>query len=322
MQIGYKLFAEGLSPTELVRQAVRAEQSGFDFVEISDHFHPWLDNHGHSGFVWSILGAIGARTEHIELATGVTCPFLRYHPAVIAQAAATTALLCGGRFTLGVGSGERLNEHVVGHGWPPVDVRHEMLRESLEIIRLLWSGGYQTYRGAHLTVEDARVFDLPPTAPPIAVAVGGSSAAALAAQLGDAVFATEPKAELLRAYHDAGGSGPAYAEVPLAWAPDADSAARSAHQLFRFGLMGWKVQAELPNPVNFEAATAYTTEDDVRATFGCGPDVSAHLRVAQQFVDAGFDRLALINAGPDPDGFFNFFSGELAEPLRALTAAG
>ncbi|OZM71783.1 LLM class F420-dependent oxidoreductase [Amycolatopsis antarctica] len=318
MQIGYKLFAEGLSPAELVGQAVRAEQAGFDFVEISDHFHPWLDGHGHSGFVWTILGAIAARTEHIALATGVTCPFLRYHPTVIAQAAATTALLCEGRFTLGVGSGERLNEHVVGRGWPPVDVRHEMLRESLEIIRLLWTGGYHTYRGRHLTAEDARVFDLPDSPPPIAVAAGGPSAAALAAECGDGIFATEPRADLLRAYHEAGGSGPAYAEVPLAWAPDEETAARSAHRLFRFGVMGWKVQAELPNPVNFEAATAYTTPDDMRAAFGCGPDVEAHLRVARQFTDAGFDRLALINAGPDPEGFFDFFHRELADPLRAL----
>ena len=318
MKIGYKLFAEAFSPQELVRQAVRAEASGFDFVEISDHYHPWLFSHEHSGFAWSILGAIAARTERIELATGVTCPFLRYHPAVIAQAAATIALLGEGRFTLGVGAGERLNEHVVGRGWPAAGVRHEMLREALEIIRLLWSGGYQSYQGRHLTLEDARVFDLPDTPPRIAVAIGGSEAAQLAAELGDAIFATEPEADLVDAYRKAGGDGPRYGEVPLAWAPDEEAAAESAHKLIRFGPLGWKVQSELPNPINFEAATAFVTPDDVREVAACGPDPRRHLEVAQQFVDAGFDHLALLNAGPDPDGFFDFFARDLAEPLRAL----
>jgi G6PDH family F420-dependent oxidoreductase len=318
VKIGYKLFAEAFRPQELVRQAVRAEEAGFDFVEISDHYHPWLFSHEHSGFAWTILGAIAARTERIELATGVTCPFLRYHPAVIAQAAATTALLSDGRFTLGVGAGERLNEHVVGRGWPAVGIRHEMLREALEIIRLLWSGGYHSYRGTHLTLEDARVFDLPEAPPRVAVAIGGPEAAQLAAELGDAIFATEPEAELVEAYRKAGGDGPRYGEVPLAWAPDEAAAVESAHRLIRFGPTGWKVMSELPNPVNFEAATAFVTPGDVAQTTACGPDPRRHLEVARQFADAGFDHLALLNAGPDPDGFLDFFSRELAEPLRAL----
>jgi G6PDH family F420-dependent oxidoreductase len=321
MQIGYKLMAEGFDPKELVRQAVRAEEVGFDFVEISDHIHPWLYSQQHSGFAWSILASIAARTERIEIATGVTCPFLRYHPAVIAQAAATLALLSDGRFVFGTGSGERLNEHVVGKGWPSVRVRHEMLREALEIIKLLWSGGYHSYEGKHLTLEDARVFDLPETPPLIAVAAGGPRAARLAAELGDGLFATEPRPDLVAAYRDAGGSGPRYAEVPLAWAPDTDAAVKSAHELFRFGPTGWKVQAELPNPINFEAATAFVRPDDIRESFGCGPDPARHLEVAQQFVDAGFDRLCLINAGPDPDGFLDFFASELSERVRALTPA-
>ena len=319
MQIGYKLFAEAYSPQEMVRQAVRAEEVGFDFVEISDHFHPWLESHGHSGFAWSILAAIAARTDRIELATGVTCPYVRYHPAVIAQAAATTALLSDGRFVLGVGSGERLSEHVVGGGWPSVSVRHEMFRESLEIIRLLWSGGYHSYSGKHLTLDHARVYDLPETLPLIAVAAGGPRAARIAAELGDGLFATEPKPELVGAYHGAGGAGPAYAEVPLAWAPDEAAAVASAHRLFRFGPTGWKVQSELPDVANFEAATSWITEDDMRGAFGCGPDVARHLEIAQPFVDAGFDRLALVNAGPDPDGFLDFFASDLADQIRRLT---
>lgn len=319
MKIGYKLIAEAYSPQEMVRQAVRAEEVGFDFVEISDHFHPWFDSQNHSGFAWSMLAAAAARTERIELATGVTCPFIRYHPAIIAQAAATTALLSDGRFTLGVGSGEQLSEHVVGRGWPAVGVRHEMFRESLEIIRLLWSGGYHSYEGKHLTLEDARVFDLPETPPRIAVAIGGPSSARVAAELGDGIFATDPDPELTNAYAEAGGTGPRYGEVPLSWAPDESDAISSAHEKFRFGLMDWKVLAELPNPVNFEAATSFVTEEDMAGTFGCGPDAEQHLAVAQQFVDAGFDHLALINAGPDPDGFFDFFASELSGPIRELT---
>ncbi|WP_119071213.1 TIGR03557 family F420-dependent LLM class oxidoreductase [Rubrobacter indicoceani] len=318
-RIGYKLIAEGYGPKEIVRQAVLAEEAGFDFVEVSDHFHPWLTNQEHSGFVWSMLAGMAERTESIELATGVTCPIIRYHPAIVAQAAATTAILSDGRFTLGVGAGEQLNEHVVGRGWPAVGVRHEMFREALEIIRLLWEGGYKSYEGRHLRLEDARVFDLPPVAPKIAVAIGGPASAKIAAELGDGIFATEPRPDLVASYAEAGGSGPKYAEVPLSYAPTEDEAAASAHEKFRFGLTGWKVQAELPNPINFDAATAFIRPQDMKETFGCGPDAARHVEVAQQFVDAGFDNLALINAGPDPDPFFEFFANELADKVRALT---
>jgi G6PDH family F420-dependent oxidoreductase len=318
MKVGFKLIAEAYAPPEIVAQAVRAEEAGFDFVEVSDHFHPWVSEHEHSGFAFSMLAAIAARTSAIGLATGVTCPFIRYHPAIVAQAAATTALLSGGRFTLGVGSGERLNEHVVGAGWPAVATRHEMLREALEIIRLLWSGGYHSYDGKHLRLEDARVFDLPDELPEIAVAAGGPEAAQLAAELGDALFVTEPSADLIEAYEDAGGRGPRYAEVPLAWAPSVDEAAESARRLFRFGVTGWKVQAELPNPVNFDAATQLVTADHLKEQFGCGPDAGRHVEVARQYAEAGYDHLALINADPDMDGFFDFFTKELAPALREL----
>ncbi|MBN9736426.1 MULTISPECIES: TIGR03557 family F420-dependent LLM class oxidoreductase [unclassified Pseudonocardia] len=318
MQIGFKLFAEAYSPQEMVRQAVRAEEAGFDFVEISDHYHPWLESHGHSGFAWSILAAIAARTERIRLATGVTCPTIRYHPAIVAQAAATTALLSDGRFTLGVGSGERLSEHVTGAEWPVVGVRQEMLREALEIIRLLWEGGYRTYRGRYLSVEDARVFDLPETRPEIAVAAGGPRAARIAAELGDALFVTEPRTDLIETYTAAGGTGARYAEVPLAHAGTVDEALESAHRLFRFGPTGWKVQAELPNVRNFEAATAFVRKDDMAGVFGAGPDVETHVATVRAFADAGYDRLALISAGPDVEEFFAFWEKELSGRLRAL----
>lgn len=319
MKIGYKLFAEAFSPTELVRQAVRAEEVGFDFVEISDHFHPWLHDQNHSGFAWSILGSIAARTSTLELATGVTCPFVRYHPAIIAQAAATTALLSDGRFVLGLGSGERLNEHVVAQGWPAAAIRTEMLRESIEVIRLLWSGGYHSYRGRHIELEDARIFDLPEQLPPIVVAGSGGPAAKIAAELGDGLFATEADADLIGLYEQAGGTGHRYAEVSLSWAATEEAALQSAHTLFRFAAAGWKVQAELPNPVNFEAASSVVRESDVAESFGYGPEPARHLDRIRAYSDAGFDHLALVNAGPDVDGFFRFYSDELAPALAAST---
>lgn len=320
MQIGYKLAAEAFGPRELVRQAVRAEAAGFDFVEMSDHYHPWLDNQGHSPFAWSVLGTIAAETDRIGLATGVTCPTVRYHPAIVAQAAATVALLSEGRFTLGVGAGERLNEHIVGEGFP-VDVagRHALLREALEIIRLLWQGGYRSYEGRHLQLSDARIFDLPDEPPVIAVAAGGGRAAEIAAELGDGLFATEPRPELVAGYRAAGGAGPRYAEVPMAWAPDEHTAASAAHETSRWAMTGWKVMSELPNPVNFAAASATVREEDILEKFACGPDPQRYLDVAQPFVDAGFDHLVMQNAGPDPDGFLDFFRSELDEPLRKLT---
>jgi G6PDH family F420-dependent oxidoreductase len=320
MQIGYKLAAEGFGPAELVRQAVRAEAAGFDFVEISDHFHPWLDNQGHSPFAWTVLGAIAAETDRIGLATGVTCPTVRYHPAIIAQAAATLAILSENRFTLGLGAGERLNEHIVGEGFPgDVAGRHQLLREALEIIRSLWEGGYRSYDGRFLKLSDARVFDLPDELPVIAVAAGGSHAAEIAGELGDGLFATEPKPHLVSDYEAAGGTGPRYAEVPMAWAPDEHTAARAALDTSRWALTGWKVMSELPNPVNFAAASTTVREEDILENFACGPDPQRYLDVAQPFVDAGFDHLVMQNAGPDPDGFIDFYRTELDEPLRKLS---
>jgi G6PDH family F420-dependent oxidoreductase len=321
MRIGYKLATEGFGPRELIRQAVLAEQAGFDFVEMSDHYHPWVEAQGHSAFTWNLLSAIAMKTDRIGLATGVTCPSVRYHPAIIAQAAATLAIISDGRFTLGVGAGERLNEHVTGEGFPARRVRHERFREALEIIRLLWQGGYRSYDGRYLRLEDARVFDLPEELPVIAVAASGPESAAIAAELGDGLFAVEPDGELVSRWHGLGGHGPAYGEMPLAWAENEDQAVQAVLEKNAFALSGWKVMAELPNPVNFEAVTALATPDQVRGQFACGPDPKRHLEVAREFVSAGFDHLVAVNAGPDPDGFMDFFARELVAPLRALTPA-
>ncbi|MFI7437878.1 TIGR03557 family F420-dependent LLM class oxidoreductase [Micromonospora haikouensis] len=318
MRIGYKLASEGFGPKEIIRQAIRAEEVGFDFVEMSDHFHPWLDVQGHSSFTWTVFGAIAAQTERVGMVTGVTCPTVRYHPAIIAQAAATLAIISDGRFTLGVGAGERLNEHVVGQGFPSVHDRHERLREALEIIRLLWQGGYQSYEGKHLHLDDAQVFDLPDQPPVIAVAASGPASVAIAVELGDGLFATEPKPDLVQAYQRGGGSGPRYAEVPMAWAPDEQQAVQAAWQTSRWAVTGWKVMSELPNPVNFEAASRTVTEDDIRQQFAVGPDPNVHVAAVRTYTEAGFDHLVLQNAGPDPDGFLDFYRDTLADRLHAL----
>jgi G6PDH family F420-dependent oxidoreductase len=316
MRFGYKLSAEGFGPKDLIQQAIRAEQAGFDFVEISDHYHPWLDVQGHSPFAWNVLSAIAARTETLGLATGVTCPSVRYHPAIIAQAAATLAIISDDRFTLGIGAGERLNEHVVGgQQFPSVRGRHERLREALEIINLLWQGGYQSYEGKHLQLEDAQVFDLPEKLPVIAVAAGGKQAAELAAELGSGLFATEPRTDLVEAYTGAGGAGPRYAEVPMAWATTAEAGVEEALKTSRWSLLGWKVMSELPNPANFEAASQTVTADDIRQQFAVGPEPGPYVEAVQKYVDAGFDHIVLQNAGPDPDGFIDFFAKELKDRL-------
>jgi G6PDH family F420-dependent oxidoreductase len=319
VQLGYKLMTEGYGPKEIIRQAVAAEQAGFDFVEMSDHFHPWLEVQGHSANTWVLLAAIAARTERIGLVTGVTCPSFRYHPAIIAQSAATLQIVSDGRFTLGVGAGERLNEHIVGKGFPSVGKRHQAFRESLEIIRLLWQGGYRSYEGRHLQLEDARVFDLPETLPPICVAISGPRSLQIANDLGDGLFAIEPLGDLVSQFT---GTGARYTEIPLAWAPDEDTAVQAVLEKTRFMLTGgWKVLSELPNPVNFEAASGTVTAEDVTQQFACGPDVERHVQVAQTFVDAGFDHIVTQNAGPDPDGFLEFFATELRDRLRTLTPA-
>jgi len=315
-KFGYTLYCEGNPPKDLVRQAVAAEEAGFDFLVISDHYHPWLTSQSHAAFAWSVLGAVAQATDRIELATMVTCPIMRYHPAIVAQMAATVAVLSDERFTLGLGAGERLNEHVVGRGWPPVDERHEMLREAVGVIRELWDGGYVTHRGEHFVVEDARVFDLPRRRIATFVAAGGTRAAELAADIADGVCATEPDEDIVSAYLGAGGDPAAtWGQVVLAWAPDEETGLADAHAQFRFAAGGWKVQSELPNPANFDAATQTIAPEDLAEAIPAGPDVDRHAAAVREFADAGFEHIAVAYPGSDADGFMRFWREHLRDAV-------
>jgi G6PDH family F420-dependent oxidoreductase len=315
---GYKLMSEEHGPCELVRNACRAEQAGFDFAAISDHFDPWLHSQGHSPLAWTVLGAIAASTDRIGLVTAVTCPTIRYHPAVVAQFAATLAVLSGERFTLGLGAGEFLNEHVGGVGWPSPQVRHQMLAEAIDVIRLLFEGRTVSYEGAHVIVDRARLWDVPKSPPPLAVAAGGPKAARLAGEKSAGLFATEPNHELIKTWKEAGGKGALFAEVALCWAPDEAEAVRIAHERFRFAALGWKVMAELPRPDAFEAATRWVRPQDVAQYVACGPDPERHVAAVRRYVDAGFDHVVVIGVGPDQEGFLRFWEHELGPKLRRL----
>jgi G6PDH family F420-dependent oxidoreductase len=319
---GFSLMCELHGPNELLAQASRAEEAGFDYVTISDHFHPWLRSHPHSPYSWSVLGALAAQTERIELVSLVTCPTVRYHPAIVAQKAATVGVMSGGRFRLGVGSGENLNEHVVGRGWPPVHIRHEMLEEAVEIIRALWRGGYYSHAGPHFRVHDARIFTLPEEPPPIFVAVSGSASIAVAARVGDGMVATEPHRRLTLAFDEAAGSGkPKHGQLAMAVDEDEPRARRLAHELFRFGVPGWKVKSELPNPANFEAATASISEEEVSKIIPCGADVETHQKAIEQWVEAGFDHISIVPLG-DTERFLEFWTQELRPRLESGRAHG
>jgi G6PDH family F420-dependent oxidoreductase len=305
VQIGYTMMTEQAGPTDLVDHVVHAEEAGFDFSVASDHYFPWLESQGHAPYVWSVLGAAAHATSRIPLTTYVTCPTVRYHPAVVAQKAATLQLLAGGRFRLGLGSGENLNEHVVGGGWPPADVRHEMLEEAVQIIRDLFAGGHVNRRGKHYTVESAKLYDLPEQAPPIGVAVSGEQSCRLAGRYADLLIATEPKSALLEAFARHGGEGkPCIGQLPVCFDTDRDAAVRRAHDQFRWFGLGWKVNSELPGPKSFDAATAYVREEDVAGSVPCGDDPEDFLRALKPFADAGFTDVALVQIGGDTQHTF------------------
>ncbi len=314
-EFGYWLSSEEHEPLDLVANARRAEEAGFGFAMISDHFHPWIDAQGQSAFVWSVIGGIAATTERIRLGTGVTCPMIRTHPAIVAHAAATCGVMMGGRFFLGVGTGENLNEHVTGARWPAPDERIELLEESIEVMRLLWQGGEQTHRGKHYTVDHARLYTLPDEPLQIAVAAANPKAAELAGRLGDALVNTSPDAEIVEAYRSAGGDGPRYGQVRLCWSEDEEQARQTAFELWRHTGLSGTINQELPRPSDFDAVAESVTLEMATEEIPCGPDPEPIIEQVHEWEQAGFDHISLHQVGPDQKGFFRFWEEELRPRL-------
>jgi G6PDH family F420-dependent oxidoreductase len=316
VEIGYALSCEEHPPNDLIRYAQRAEETGFTFALISDHYHPWIDCQGQSPFVWSVIGGIAQTTQHLRLGTGVTCPTTRIHPAIIAQAAATSAAMMPGRFFLGVGTGENLNEHILGHRWPPHDIRLAQLEEALEVIRLLWQGGSCTHRGEYYTVENARLYTLPKELPPIMIAASGQHAAELAGRLGDGLISTAPVAKIVEQFDAAGGSGkPRYGQLTVCWGRDEITARHTAFKYWpNSGIQG-ELSQELPSPAFFEQAVQMVREEDIGEKMVCGPDPERHIEQIKAFAAAGYDHVYIHQIGPDQEGFFQFYAHDVLPKL-------
>lgn len=312
IEIGYALSSEEHHPNDLVRHAQQAEEAGFSFALISDHFHPWIDRQGHSPFVWSVIGGIAHSTQRLRLGTGVTCPIMRIHPAILAQAAATAAAMMSGRFFLGVGTGENLNEHIFGNHWPPFDIRLDMLEEALEIIRLLWAGGTQSYWGDYFTIEDARIYTLPEIPTPIMVAGSGPNSAEAAGVLGDGFISTSPEKQLVEKFREGGGDNkPRYGQLIVCWAEDEAQARRLAYEIWPNAGMTGELSQELRTPAHFEQAAKMVREEDIAEQVICGPDPQRHLAGIQKFIEAGFDHVYIHQVGPDQEGFLRFYQREI-----------
>jgi coenzyme F420-dependent glucose-6-phosphate dehydrogenase len=315
-EFGYALSSEEHGPKELVGLARQAEETGFEFAMISDHFHPWTDAQGESPFVWSVIGGIARETARLRLGTGVTCPTIRTHPAIIAHAAATSAVLTDGRFFLGVGAGENLNEHVVGEGWPAPDERLAMLREAIEVMRLLWQGGQQTFRGEHYDVEQARLYTLPEEPVQLAIAAAKPHATELAGELGDAFINVAPDEEAIQAFDSAGGHGkPKYGQITMCWAKTEEEGAKTACEIWPNAALGGDLTYELPLPEHFEQATEDVTPEQLAEAIPCGPDVEGYLEDIRKYEQAGYTHIYFHQIGYDQDGFFRFWRDELSPKL-------
>jgi G6PDH family F420-dependent oxidoreductase len=322
-RFGYTLMTEQSGPKELVRYALSAERAGFDFEVSSDHYFPWLASQGHAPYAWSVLGAVAQVTEQVELFTYVTCPTMRYHPAVVAQKAATLQILADGRFTLGVGSGENLNEHVVGGRWPTISRRQEMLKEAIQIIRELFTGDLVDWKGEYFEVDSARIWDVPDTSVAIATAVSGERSVDMFATLSDHLIAVEPNKNLVDAWHDARratglpGEVRVIGQIPICWDPDREAAVQRAHDQFRWFGGGWAVNADLPTTAGFEGATQFVRADDIADSVPCGPDLDAVVDAVRKYWEAGFTDIALVQIGDDgQELFLKEAAGSLLEKLR------
>ncbi len=327
VRIGYTCMSEQSDPRWLVRDARAAEEAGFDLVVFSDHYSPWLTSQGHAPYAWSVLGAVSQVTSRVELMTYVTAPTMRYHPAVVAQKAATVGLLSEGRFTLGLGSGENLNEHVVGERWPAVEERQDMLVEALEIIDELFEGQLLTYAGEHFRVDSARLWDLPERRVPIAVGVSGDKSCTRFAPLADHMIAVEPDPSFGPAWDaartpDQPAASRRIGQLPVCWDADRDAAIARAHDQFRWFAGGWKVNADLPTTAGFSGATQFVRPEDVAEAIPCGDDVDAVVEAASAFFAAGFTDLALVQVGGEhQQPFLEAAQRELLPALREAAAS-
>lgn len=324
VRFGYTLMTEQSGPRELVRYAVDAERLGFDFAVSSDHYSPWLTSQGHAPYAWTVLGAVAQATTTVELATYVTCPIQRYHPAVVAQKAATMQVLSGGRFLLGLGSGENLNEHVTGEGWPPIDQRQDMLAEAATIIRELHTGELVTWEGDYFRIDSARIWDAPDEGVPIGIAVSGEKSVERFSPLADHLIAVEPNAELVQQWDATRGGAKSrkIGQVPVCWDTDKDAAVARAHDQFRWFAGGWAVNADLPTPAGFEGASQFVRPEDVAEQIACGPDLDALSESVRPYWEAGFTDIAIVQVGDEgQQRFLDEAAGPLLEKLRAAANA-
>jgi coenzyme F420-dependent glucose-6-phosphate dehydrogenase len=316
VHLGYMLSSEEHSAPDLVGFARRAEQAGFEYAVISDHYHPWTNAQGQSSFVWSVLGGIAAQTDRIAVGTAVTCPTMRYHPAVIAQAAATVATMMPGRFMLGVGTGENLNEHVTGQLWPFYAVRAAMLEEAVEIIRRLWEGNVTNYDGDHFTVRNAKVYSRPDEPPPLIVAASGPKSAALAGRIGDGLMNFSPDADVAARFRSAGGTDkPCFIQVNVCWAATEPQARATARATVPTVALPGELGNVLPTPKHYEQAVALVSEQDIAEVVVCGPDPEAHVAAIDKAVEAGYTHVHVDQVGPDQEGFFEFYEREVLPRL-------
>jgi coenzyme F420-dependent glucose-6-phosphate dehydrogenase len=312
VDLGYALSSEEHSPADLVQRARAAEEAGFGFGLISDHIHPWVDAQGHSAFVWAVLGGIANATGSFRIGTGVTCPSIRIHPAIVAHAAATTACLMPGRFFLGVGTGENLNEHVTGAKWPAPDERLDMLEEAVEVIRLLWQGDYQTHRGKHYTVENLRIFDLPDEPIELAVAAMQPKAAELAGRIGDSLINVAPKEQIIDKFDDAGGKGkPKYGQVTVCYAETKEQAKKTAFDVWPNALVEGSASQELPLPKDFEQLVAERSPDELDGKLVLGNDPDEYVQEIQSYGRAGYTHVYVHQIGPEQEAFLKFAKSEL-----------
>ncbi|KQQ18409.1 LLM class F420-dependent oxidoreductase [Rathayibacter sp. Leaf299] len=323
VRFGYTLMTEQSGPKQLVGYAVDAERHGFEFAVSSDHYSPWLTEQGHASYAWTLLGAVAQATSTIDLTTYVTAPTIRYHPAVVAQKAATLAILSDDRFTLGLGSGENLNEHVVGEGWPAVSVRQDMLEEAVHIIRALHTGELVTWEGEYFRVDSARIWDLPDKPVEIGLAVSGEKSIERFAPLGDHLITTEPEAELISQWTAVRGADAApsrtIGQIPICWAPDKEQGIALAHEQFRWFAGGWAVNADLPTPAGFSGASKFVRPEDVAEQIACGPDLDELAESFLPYIEAGFTDIALVQVGDElQQRFLDEAADGLLERLRAL----